>query len=652
MDSLEPTSASAGPSHEQAGESVHDPNSPVAPDDIDLGLSMTAAHNSANAYLSHMLEYDSDCSANSVSDLSDQESHSHSSSDSSYEAESEEDGSDDGGSVEMSFRERIRVWAAKHRITRECCNELLAILIKEGHNSLPKDSRTLLETMRTVPVIEKAGGRYVYSGIQEGLNRYVPENFVASEIKVLVNTDGIPIYDSSGKSLWPISIMLSPIGVFPAALWYGDDKPKPVEDYLRDFLDEVTALKKDGCVVRDQRLSFKIKLVTCDAPARAHLKCVAAPTGFNACERCTATGVTYEHRRVFEREVDVVPRTDAEFRDGQYMYGEKPHQHSVSPLLELGIPMVSGFPLDYMHLVLEGVQKRLLKFWKGSFKNIRNGALSSDLLKQLDSGISGIVNVVLPSEFNRQPRVLKYSDRWKATEYRSFLLYYGIVSLKGVLSKDLYKHYLSLVVSIRILCEANITKRNNLLPFARKCLDYFVWKAKDHYGRAFTVYNVHNLLHLSDDVENFNLSLDEMSCFPFENYLGWLKKLVKGRNKPLVQLVKRLDEYVRHQGSIVKRHLGKVDSAKNSWFLTTGGYVVVREVRDEKIVVDFVREKDVEDFFTELTPSRDIGIVVIRKTMPVKRKLLCKSKLLRKCVAVPYKDNIVLISLLGDFNFS
>ena len=39
------------------------------------------------------------------------------------------------------------------------------------------------------------------------------------------------------------------------------------------------------------------------------------------------------------------------------MNGDFPHQTSESPLPELKMPMISGFPLDYMHMVLEGVQK-------------------------------------------------------------------------------------------------------------------------------------------------------------------------------------------------------------------------------------------------------------------------------------------------------
>lgn len=49
---------------------------------------------------------------------------------------------------------------------------------------------------------------------------------------------------------------------------------------------------------------------------------------------------------------------------------------------------------------------------------------------------------------------------------------------------------------------------------------------------------MHALLHIVHDCELFG-SLDEFSCFPFENYLGQLKKQLRHSNKPLQQIVNR-----------------------------------------------------------------------------------------------------------------
>jgi len=55
------------------------------------------------------------------------------------------------------------------------------------------------------------------------------------------------------------------------------------------------------------------------------------------------------------------------------------------------------------------------------------------------------------------------------------------------------------------------------------------------------VYNVHQVIHLADEYKAFG-PLDNISAFPYENYLGGLKRLVRKPDRPLQQVVKRLSE--------------------------------------------------------------------------------------------------------------
>ncbi|KAJ8043546.1 hypothetical protein HOLleu_10677 [Holothuria leucospilota] len=54
-------------------------------------------------------------------------------------------------------------------------------------------------------------------------------------------------------------------------------------------------------------------------------------------------------------------------------------------------------------------------------------------------------------------------------------------------------------------------------------------------------YNVHGLVHLSEKVKVFG-ALDNISCFPYESYLGELKRLVRKPASPLAQVIRRLSE--------------------------------------------------------------------------------------------------------------
>ena len=148
----------------------------------------------------------------------------------------------------------------------------------------------------------------------------------------------------------------------------------------------------------------------------------------------------------------------------------------------------------------------------------------------------------MPSEFARQPRSLVELDRWKATEFRQFLLYTGPVVLRGILPDNLYQHFLSLSIAISIMLDMNTAKRSSYLQYARELITHFVNNCMSLYCDTFVVYNVHNLLHLPDDVEYFQVSLNEISCFPFENFMQKLKRLVRSAQNPIAQVVKRLAE--------------------------------------------------------------------------------------------------------------
>lgn len=160
----------------------------------------------------------------------------------------------------------------------------------------------------------------------------------------------------------------------------------------------------------------------------------------------------------------------------------------------------------------------------------------SMISKQLERAAS-----LWPHEFNRKPRSLHELNMWKATEYRQFLLYLGPVVLIPWLPIKIYKHFLLLHASIFILSQDVISSA--ALVQAEHMLRQFVTNSTSDelYGKTFLIYNVHSLLHLVDDIKCHG-SLYEFSAFPFENKLYSLKRAIRGKNKPLQQLVNRTIE--------------------------------------------------------------------------------------------------------------
>ena len=157
-------------------------------------------------------------------------------------------------------------------------------------------------------------------------------------------------------------------------------------------------------------------------------------------------------------------------------------------------------------------------------------------------------------------------------------MYSGMaVFRQPVFRQPQYKHFLSLCIGIRLLCELSDLVRNGTINEAR-LLEYFVWNTHHHYGQLFNVYNVHGLLHMPDDVETHGKALDDICAFPFENYLGWLKRLTRGKRATLIQITKRLNEWYGYHGKSHIKVTKKYDTKKNSWFQVVGGYFNIVEI--------------------------------------------------------------------------
>lgn len=96
-----------------------------------------------------------------------------------------------------------------------------------------------------------------------------------------------------------------------------------------------------------------------------------------------------------------------------------------------------------------------------------------------------------------------------------------------------------LSVAMRILLSPALC--SEYCDYADKLLKCYVTNFVRIYGPEHIMYNNYSLIHLADDARKFG-ALDSVSCFPFENYLGILKRLVRRPQNPLQQVVRRLGE--------------------------------------------------------------------------------------------------------------
>lgn len=550
---------------------------------------------------------------------------------------SEESDNDDCGS-ELNLSTELVSWMGSCNITHTAVDRLLHVL-HAHHPELPLTCKTLLRQSGNLESVKVniqniPSGEYVHFGILTGLllfREIILEDHNPT-ILYQVNIDGLPLFKSSGIQLWPILGQL--VGTkkpFIIGCFCGSSKPTEVESFLNDFVREAKELER-GFTLEGRQLIAKIACFLCDSPARAFVKQVKSHTGYNGCDRCVQKGL-YVAGRMTYPETHAIRREDSEF--GMISY--EGHQLAKSPLAQLDVGLVSAFVLDYMHLVCLGVVRRLLVFWRKGPLKVRISALC---VRIISDKLLSLANF-MPSEFARKPRSLLEMDRWKATEFRQFLLYTGPIVIKSQISGEQYENFMCLSVAIYLLLSPRLCRY--YCTFAEDLLVRFVKTAAKLYGPEFVVYNVHCLVHLGEDVRKFG-NLDKVSCFPFENFLGKVKKCVRKPQVILQQITNRMNEgyFMPHipkkvVGTIAKEHTSgpmlaslisykqykelymadftiKISTGDNCISYEGGHVALVRNIcsngSDFSLIIQ--RFRQIEPAFDKPLDSTDIGIYHLR----------------------------------------
>ena len=256
-------------------------------------------------------------------------------------------------------------WANKFLIKHNAIDGLLVLLKENGHPNLPVTARTLLQTQRNITIQKKPGMEYVYfplaSQLLKHLRKYPPDVVHrTNSLEISLNVDGLPLFKSSGTSLWPVLcaiVNIKPVVVFPVVLTCGPSKPKDLEfleDLVRD-LDDVlqNKLQADGHLIE-----VTLRCIVCDAPARALVKGTKLCSGYFGCDKCVQKGL-WVGRVTYPLVRDIELRTDVSFRKKV----DEGHHHGTSPFCNLSVDMVKKFPIDYMHQLCLGIMRKFTLTW-------------------------------------------------------------------------------------------------------------------------------------------------------------------------------------------------------------------------------------------------------------------------------------------------
>ena len=255
------------------------------------------------------------------------------------------------------------------------------------------------------------------------------------------------------------------------------------------------------------------------------------------------------------------------------------------------------------------------------------------------------------SNTDRQPRGLNDLPYWKATELRQFLLYHCPIVLKSIVSKNIYEHFMSLHFAMSILLNNKLIMVESMLDYPENVIVWFVSSSSVVFGEIFPTYNVHSLLHVVNDVRNFNTSLNNLSAFKFENHMQKLKRSVKNSNNPVVQIYKR--EFEIQQNSTkaekndVSRKVINVKQKNKCFNLKNKDICLVERVIEdgERYLVTVISKHYLIDLYCFPTKSSNIGITYIENLERVK-----KNRLLLKKTILMLKMYVCLTRLVLRFS--
>lgn len=263
----------------------------------------------------------------------------------------------------------------------------------------------------------------------------------------------------------------------------------------------------------------------------------------HGCQKCSVVGIHFATSHcVCYAEFNSPLRTDESFRQRI----DPRHHRENSPLEDIqlnGQPfldMIQCFPTsDPMHLLEEGVMKRNFKMWFKGTTVYRNKM--SDTNKTIINSLIEICNKHKPSDIHRKVRELKFMKDYKATEFRTILLYTGMILFKDTIPSVNYYHFLRLCLAVRLCSATSYVKNARLMECAKVLLSEYCDGFVSLYGKDSVVSNIHNLSHIIDDVRNLG-SLNEISTYPFENHLKEIKSRVQASKAPLEQITRRIIE--------------------------------------------------------------------------------------------------------------
>jgi len=186
---------------------------------------------------------------------------------------------------------------------------------------------------------------------------------------------------------------------------------------------------------------------------------------------------------------------------------------------------------DYLHSVCHGTIKTMMHLWTHSSFSKEPWHLDKENRAILNERL---LKMKPPYEVTRTSRSLFDFAHWKATEFRSFALYY-FSCLEDLLPTEYFQHFLCFVYGIQVLNqeEVKVERVHETKPLFHK----FLQDAARLYGEEYVSFNFHLGSHLTDKCLDWGC-LWATSTFIPEGVNGDLVRMFNGTQNVVEQMAK------------------------------------------------------------------------------------------------------------------
>jgi len=206
-----------------------------------------------------------------------------------------------------------------------------------------------------------------------------------NDITIQWNTDGVKLFNSSSRSIWPILVTINELPyrlrkhhIMITGLWFDSVKPD-MNIFLKPFIEELIDLHNNGfqCATFIHNEPIQINVHALVAPvdtiARPMIQCMKQFNGKYGCSYCYHKGKQIRtddgrvHKNIYPGDVRMLrKKRDYEMQAEKALQKSKHVKGVKCPSIVVLLPVfniISSFPPEYLHSIAEGVIKQFVMAW-------------------------------------------------------------------------------------------------------------------------------------------------------------------------------------------------------------------------------------------------------------------------------------------------